>query len=200
MLPIKGCCYKVIPFGLKNAGATYQRLVNQMFCNQIGRNKEVYVDDMLMKTRKAEQHLDDLRESFDVLRKYQIRLNPAKCVFRVSFGKFLGFMFSQRGTEANLEKVRAILDMMSLKRVKEVQRLTGRIVALNRFVSRAMDKCLPFFKTLKQVFHWTNECEAAFQALKSYLSKLPLLSLSVEGEDLFLYLAISQIAVSLALI
>ena len=87
-------CYRVMPFGLKNAGATYQRLVNQMFCRQIGRNMEVYVDDMLMKRKKLEQHLDDLRETFDILRKYQMRLNPAKCVFRVSFGKFLGFMVS----------------------------------------------------------------------------------------------------------
>ena len=81
-------CYRVMPFGLKNAGATYQRLVNQMFCRQIGRNMEVYIDDMLMKRKKLEQHLDDLRETFDILRKYQMRLNPAKCVFGVSSGKF----------------------------------------------------------------------------------------------------------------
>ena len=84
--------------------------------------------------------------------------------------------------------------------VKEVQRLMGRIAALNKFVFRVTDKCLPFFKTLKQAFHWTDECEAAFQALKDYLSKPPLLSPSVEGEDLFLYLAVSQTAVSSALI
>ena len=87
-------CYKVMPFGLKNAGATYQRLVNQMFSRQIGRNMEVYVDDTLMKSRKAELHLDDLRETFDALRRYQMRLNPTKCVFGVSSGKFLGFMVS----------------------------------------------------------------------------------------------------------
>ena len=193
-------CYRVMPFGLKNAGATYQRLVNQMFCRQIGRNMEVYVDDMLMKRKKLEQHLDDLRETFDILRKYQMRLNPAKCVFRVSFGKFLGFMVSQRGIKANPEKVKAILDMMSLRSVKEVQRLMGRIATLNSFMSRVTDKYLPFFKTLKQTFHWTDECEVAFQALKDYLSKPPLLSPSVQGEELFLYLAVSQIVVSLALI
>ena len=109
-------------------------------------------------------------------------------------------MVSQRGIEANPEKVKAILDMMSPRSVKEVQRLTGRIVALNRFVSRATDKCLPFFKTLKQAFQWTDEFEAAFQALKAYLSKPPLLSPFVEGEDLFLYLAVSQTAVSSVLI
>ena len=120
-----------------------------MFYRQIRRNMEVYVDDMLVKSKKAEQHLDDLRETFDILRKYQMRLNPAKCVFGVSSSKLLGFMVSQRGIEANLEKVKAILDMTSPKSVKEVQRLMGRIAALNRFVSRAIDKCLPFFKTLK---------------------------------------------------
>ena len=90
--------------------------------------------------------------------------------------------------------------MTSPRSVKEVQRLTRRIATLNRFVSRAIDKCLPFFKTLKQDFHWTDECEAAFQALKDYLSKPPLLSLFVEGKDLFLYLAVSQTAVSSVLI
>ena len=192
--------YKVMPFGQKNAGATYQRLVNQMFSKQIGRNMEVYVDDMLMKSRKAELHLDNLRETFDTLRKYQMRLNLVKCVFEVSSGKFLGFMVSQQGIEANPENVKAILDMTSPRSVKEVQRLTGRIAALNRFVSRAIDKCLPFFKTLKQAFQWIDECEAAFQALKDYLSKPPLLSPFVEGEDLSLYLAVSQTVVSSALI
>ena len=91
-----------------------------------------------------------------------MKLNPNKCAFRVASGKFLGFMVSQRGIEANLEKVRAILEMTSPKIVKEVQKLTGRIAALNRFVSKAMDKCLPFFKMLKQAFAWTNKCEKAF--------------------------------------
>ena len=134
---------------------------------------EVYVDNMLMKSKKAELHLDDLRETFDTLRKYRMKLNPVKCVFGVSSSKFLGFMVLQRGIEANPEKVKAILDMTSLRSVKEVQRLTGHIAALKKFMSRAMNKCLPFFKTLKQAFHWTNECEVAFQALKDYLSKPP---------------------------
>ena len=80
--------YRVMPFSLKNAGAAYQRLVNQMFCRQIGRNMEVYVDNMLVKSKKAKQHLDDLRETVDILRKYQMRLNPVKCVFGVSSSKF----------------------------------------------------------------------------------------------------------------
>ena len=87
-------CYRVLPFGLKNSGATYQRLVNQMFSKQIGRNVEVYVDDMLVKSKKVESHLDDLKETFEMLKKFKMKLNPTKCAFRVSSGKFLGFMIS----------------------------------------------------------------------------------------------------------
>jgi len=178
-------------FGLKNVDATYQRLINQMFSKQICRKMEVYVDDMLVKTKEAKTHLKDLQETFDTLRRYRMKLNPAKCFFGVSLGKFLNFMVSQRGIEENPEKVRAILDMISPKTVKEVQRLTRRVAALNKFVSKATNKRLPFFKTLKQAFQWTDECEAAFQNLKEYLAKPPLLSLLVEGEDLFLYLTMS---------
>ena len=113
-------CYKVLPFGLKNAGATYQRLVNKMFNKQIGRNMEVYMDDMLVKSREELAHLDDLKETFTTLKQYQMKLNPAKCVFGIALGKFLGFMVSQRGIEANPEKVQAIINMASSKTVKEV--------------------------------------------------------------------------------
>ena len=151
-------CYKVIPFGLKNAGATYQRLVNHMFRPQIGRNVEVYVDDMLVKSQDEEIHLDDLQETFDTLRQYNIKLNPSKCAFGVSSGKFLGFMVSHRGIEANPDKIRAILDMKPSQNVKEVQSLTGRVAALNKFVSKATDKCLPFFRILRKAFEWKDDC------------------------------------------
>ena len=185
-------CYKVMPFGLKNTGTTYQRLVNKMF--------RVYVDDMLIKSKEESAHLDDLRETFTTLRQYQMKLNPSKCAFGVASGKFLKFMVSQKGIEANPKKVRVIFDMTSPKTVKEVQKLTGRIAALNRFVSKATDKCFPFFKTLKQAFAWTDECEKAFQDLKHYLSNPPILSPSKEGENLYLYLAMSTTVVSAALI
>ena len=193
-------CYKVMPFGLENAEAAYQRLVNQMFNKQIGKNVEVYVDDMLVKSKEEEDHRDDLKETFNTLKQYSMKLNISKCAFGVSLGKFLGFMVLRRGIEANPEKVRAILDMSSPKMVKEVQSLIGRVAALNRFVSKATDKCLPFFKKLKRALVWTEECKTAFQELKRYMSNPPLLSPSKEGEDLFLYLAVSVTAVSAALI
>ena len=189
-----------MPFGLKNAGATYQRLMNRMFAPQIGRNVQVYVDDMLVKRQREEDHLKDLKETFDTLRSYNMKLNPGKCAFGVMTGKFLGFMVSQRGIEANPDKIQAIMEMKPPKNVKEVQSLNGKVAALNRFVSRAIDKCFPFFRTLKKSFEWTDECQQAFEELKAYLSAPPLLSPSQPGEELFLYLAVSPAAVSATLI
>ena len=100
----------------------------------------------------------DLKETFDTLRFYNMKLNPGKCAFGVMAGKFLGFMVSQRGIEANSNKIQAIMEMAPPRNVKEVQSLNGKIVALNRFVSRATDKCLPFFCMLKRSFEWTAEC------------------------------------------
>ncbi|XP_050280380.1 uncharacterized protein LOC126721382 [Quercus robur] len=166
----------------------------------IGRNVEVYVDDMLVKSIDEGSHLDDLQETFETLRRYKMKLNPSKCAFGVSSGKFMGFMVSQRGVEANPDKIQAILNMEPPKSIKEVQSLTGRVAALNRFVSKATDKCLPFFKVLRKAFEWTDECQRAFQDLKDYLTTAPLLSPSVQGEELYLYLAVSPHAVSSALI
>ena len=115
-------------------------------------------------------------------------------------GKFLGFMVSQRGIEVNLDKIRAIIEMAPPRNVKEVQSLNGKVATLNRFVSRATDKCLPFFYTLKKSFDWTAECQQVFEDLKAYLSSPPLLSPSQPGEELFLYLAASPATVSAALI
>ena len=104
-------CYKVMPFGLKNAGATYQRLITQVFKHQLGRNMEAYVDDMIVKSRQPHDHLKDLGETFDRLRFYGMRLNPTKCTFGASSGKFLGYLVSRRGIKANPDKVRASIDM-----------------------------------------------------------------------------------------
>ena len=134
-------CYLVMPFELKNAGATYQRLVNRMFQKQIGASMEVYIDDMLVKSVKAELHITHLAEAFRALKSYNMRLNPAKCAFRVSAGKFLGFIVNSRGIEANLDKIKAVLDMLPPSNIKDIQRLTGRIAALSCIVSKASDKC-----------------------------------------------------------
>ena len=193
-------CYKVMPFRLKNARVTYQRLVNHMFHPQIGWNVEVYVDDMMVKSLDKEKHLDKLQETFDTLRQYNMKLNPSKCAFRVSPGKFLGFMVSHGGIEVNPDKIQAILNIEPPRNFKEVQSLTRRVTALNRFISKAIDKCLPFFKVIKKAFKWTDEYQKAFQDLKTYLTTVPLLSPSIPGEELYLYLVVSLHAVSSTLI
>jgi len=144
--------------------------------------------------------LEDLRETFDTLRSYNIKFNPDKYVLGVTVGKFLGFIASQRGIEANPDKIWAIIEMTPNKNAKEVQSLNGKIAALNRFVSRATDKCLSLFSTLKKSFEWMAECQQAFEDLKAYLSSPSLPSPSKLGEELFLYLAISPVAVSATLI
>uniref|UniRef100_A0A5B7BB47 Reverse transcriptase domain-containing protein n=1 Tax=Davidia involucrata TaxID=16924 RepID=A0A5B7BB47_DAVIN len=195
-------CYQVMPFGLKNAGATYQRLVNKMFQRQIGETMEVYIDDMLVKSLRAEDHITHLSETFTILRQHKMKLNPSKCLFGVTAGKFLGFLVSQRGIEADPKQIQALLDMKSPRNKKEVQSLNGRVAALKRFISRSSDKCFPFFKALKgdKTFEWTPQCEEAFAQLKSYLGSPELLSKPTQGEDLYLYLAVSAHSVSSALI
>ena len=138
-----------------------------MFAHQIGRNVQVYVDDMLVKSRRGDDHLDDLKETFDTLRSYNMKLNLSKCAFGVMAEKFLRFMVSQRGIEVNPDKIWAIIEMAPRRNLKEVQSLNGKVAALNRFVSRATDKCLPFFHTLKKSFEWTVECQQAFKDLKA---------------------------------
>ena len=127
-------CYKVMPFGLKNAGATYQRLMDKVFKEKIGRNMEIYVDDVVVKSDKVQKHLEDLEEVFAQIRKYNISLNPEKCIFGVRGGKFLGFMLTNRGIKANPDKCEAVMKMGSPKNLKKVQRLVGKLNSLSRFL------------------------------------------------------------------
>ena len=163
---------------------------------------EVYVDDMITKSREPRDHVKHLEETFELLRRYEMKLNPEKCAFGVGSGKFLGYLVSHRGIEANPEKIRAVMEMRSPRTVKEVQSLTGKLAALNRFISRATDKCHPFFQVIKKgrKMEWTPECEEAFGQLKEYLAHAPLLSTPRGGDQLLLYLAISKCATSSVLI
>ncbi|KAL0313138.1 UNVERIFIED_CONTAM: hypothetical protein Sradi_5713100 [Sesamum radiatum] len=149
---------------------------------------------MLVKSKKAEDHIADLEETFAVLREYKLKLNPAKCAFGVQGGRFLGFM----GIEAKPLKIKAILDMKAPTCVNEVQRLTGRIAALSRFISKSAEKSHPFFKTLRKTktFQWDASCQHAFEELKDYLAKLPLLVKPTPGDTLYLYISATPQAVS----
>ena len=125
-----------MPFGLKNAGSTYQRMMTRMFEPQLGKNIEVYIDDMVVKSKVVSEHLEDLGNISEILRRYKLRLNASKCSFGVRSGKFLGYMVTHRGIEVNLNQIRAINSLKPPWNPKDVQRLTGMTAALNRFISR----------------------------------------------------------------
>nr|XP_025607768.1 uncharacterized protein LOC112701193 [Arachis hypogaea] len=165
-------CYKVMPFCLKNAGATYQRLMNNIFSDLIGKTMEVYVDDILAKTTIPDDLLSALGNVFASLRQHGMRLNPLKCAFAIEAEKFLGFMITQRGVEANPEKFQAILQMKSPSCVKDVQRLAGRLTALSHFLGASAVKVPPFFNLMRKgiAFEWTPACEEAFKLALALLT------------------------------
>lgn len=196
-------CYTVMPFGLKNVGATYQRMINQVLEAHLGRNVEAYVDDMVIKTIKGKSQVEDLLETFNTLTSFGLKLNPSKCTFGVRSGKFLGFMMTERGIEANPDKITALINLKEPTCVKDVQRINRCIAALGQFVSKAIERCLPFFKVLKVAtphFAWTSECKAAWASLKEYLMNPHLLSSPTLGETLYIYLATSDLAIASVLL
>ncbi|XP_062100255.1 uncharacterized protein LOC133806145 [Humulus lupulus] len=141
-------------------------------------------------------------QEFAIIRKYRMKLNPKKYTFGIASGKFMGFILSSRGIEANLDKIKALIEMSSPQKHIDVQSLTGRIAALSRFVSKSTNKCISFFNILRkcQRFKWMAECEEAFQKLKEHLAQVPILSKLVDGESLYLYLFMSENAISTALV
>ena len=200
--PIGNYHYKVMSFGLKNGGSTYQRMMTKMFEPQLGKNVEVYIDDMVVKNKLASEHIGDLTSIFEILREHKLRLNASKCSFGVGSGKFLGYMVTHRGIEVNPDQIKAINNLQPPRNPKEVQKLTGMMVTLNRFISRLADRCKPFFLLLHKwkEFEWFNECIVAFQQLKQYLSCPPIMSSPVVDEVLFAYIAIAFYAISFVLI
>ena len=133
--PVGNYHYKVMSFGLKNAGSTYQRMMMRMFESQLGKNIEIYIDDMVVKSKVVSKHLGDLGNIFEILRKYKLRLNAFKCLFGVGSSKFLGYMVTHRRIEVNPDQLKAINNLQSPRNPKEVQKLTGMAAALNRFIS-----------------------------------------------------------------
>ena len=162
----------------------------------------ITVDDVVVRSKKCEDHISDLRETFANLRKHGLKLNPEKCVFGVRKGKLLGCMITERGTEANPVKIEAIRRMRPPMMKKEVQKLTDRLASLNRFISRSADKSLPFFKVLKgsKNFHWDPEQNKAFEELKQYLENLAIMTSPSPGAELLLYIVTSISTVSAALV
>jgi hypothetical protein len=195
-------CYVCMPFGLKNAGATFQRLMRKALGAQMGRNAEAYVDDIIVKTHESHTFIEDLEETFVNLRKVNIKLNPAKCAFGVPLGKLLGFVVSHRGIEANPDKVKAIEEMCPPRNLKEMQCLAGCMAALGRFIARSGEKALPFFKLMKHTgkFEWTPEADKAFVELKRYLMSPPIMVAPTFHEPLLLYIAVTPRTASAILV
>ncbi|XP_072078073.1 uncharacterized protein [Arachis hypogaea] len=179
-----------------------KRLMNKIFSELIGKTVEVYVDDILAKTTRPDDLLSDLGGVFTSLRQHGMRLNPLKCAFAMEAGKFLGFMITQRGVEANPEKCQAILQMKSPGCIKDVQRLAGRLTALSRFLGASAAKALPFFNLMKKgiAFEWTSACEEAFNHFKEILAAPPVLEKPKAGESLYLYLAVTEEALAAVLV
>ena len=171
-------CYNVMPFGLKNTRATYQRLVTKMFRPLLGKTMEVYIDDMLVKSKERSDHAGHLQEAFELLRAYGMKLNPSKCAFGVNASQFLGFMVTQRGIEANPAQLKANLESPAPASRKGVQQLTSRLAALGRFISRFTNHLKLFFATLKGANQagWNEECDEAFTDIKQYLAEPPVLA------------------------
>ncbi|GKD01059.1 reverse transcriptase domain-containing protein [Tanacetum coccineum] len=193
-----------MPFGLKNASSTYQRLVDKAFDSQIGRNIEVYVDDLVIKSYTEAEMLRDIDETFRTLRRINMKLNPKKCTFGAVERMFLGYLISPDGIKPCPDKTEAVLQLPSPRTIKEVQSLNGKLASLNRFLSKLAEKSLPLFKTLKKCikksdFHWTPKAEQAFKQLKQHLSKLPLLVAPKPRKELIVYLSASHGAISAVL-
>jgi hypothetical protein len=176
-------CYTTMPFGLRNAGATYQRCMNHVFGEHIDRTIEAYVDDIDVKMKRASDLLSDLETTFKCLRAKGVKLNPEKCVFEVPRGMLLGFIVSERGIEANPEKIAAITNMGP--------RVMGCLTALSHFISRLGEKGLPLYHLLRKAecFTWTPEAEEALGNLKALLTNTPILVPPAAGEALLIYIA-----------
>jgi hypothetical protein len=194
--------YLRMPEGLKNAGVSFSRMTSKVLSSQIGRNVLTYVDDIIVKSMKQENHIVDLQETLANFRKVGLKLNPEKCVFGVKKGKFLGRIVSIKGIEANPSKIDAILRMEPPRTRKGAQRLTGRLASLNRSISRSAERNLPFFEVLKsaKVFQWGPVQQKAFEDLKQYLIQLTTLTPPSSGAPLLVYVATSHAAVSAALV
>ncbi|XP_071687985.1 uncharacterized protein [Rutidosis leptorrhynchoides] len=166
---------------------------------------DAYIDDLVIKSTTQEQIIEDMRETFDTLRNINMKLNPLKCSFGETEGKFLGYLVTEQGIQANPKKIAAIENMTAPRTVKEVQSLTGKLAALTRFLSKAAERQLPFFKTLKgclkqKSFVWSSEAETAFQEMKKLLKTLPTLTAPVDGEILYLYISMANEAFGSVLI
>ena len=185
-----------MPFGLKNAGATYQRAATTLFHDMMHRDVDVYVDDMIVKSRDRADHLTALQRFFERIKRFRLRLNPKKCTFRVTYGKLFGHIVSERGIEVDPEKIKDILDMPAPRNEKDIRGFLGRLQYISHFIARLTDICEPIFRLLRknQLTVWNNDCQCAFEKNKECLLSPPILVPPTPRQPLLLYFSVSDIA------
>jgi hypothetical protein len=195
-------CFVRMPEGLRNAGSTFNHMMKLILGNQLGCNTSAYVDDIVIMSKREKDHIADLTETFDNMRRNDLKLNPEKCVFGIRRGQLLGCMVSKWGIQANPQKIEALRRMQSPGTRKEVQRLTGRIASLNRFISKAVERSLPFFKVLRanSAFQWGPKQQQAFDDLKKYLEDAAVMTKPSPKAELLLYIVATDTAVSAVLV
>ena len=183
--------YTVMPFGLKNAGSTYQRAMTHVLGDLIHRSVECYIDDMVVKSREQGRHMEDLQVVFERLRKHQLKMNPLKCAFAVQSGVFIGFIIHHRGIEIQTKRIKAIFQMPPSQNLKELKSLQGKLAYIRRFISNLSGRIQPFSKLMKKgaPFNWDEQCQNAFESIKRYLLNPPILAAPVKGRPLILYIA-----------
>ncbi|KAM2564753.1 hypothetical protein TB2_013013 [Malus domestica] len=186
-----------MPFGLKNAGATYQRAMQKIFNDMLHKNVECYVDNVVVKTKKRTDHLKDLRVVFERLRKYNLKMNPLKCAFDVTSGKFIGFIVKHRGIELDQSNIKAIQSMPEPRNLHELKSLQGWLAFIRCFISNLAGRCQPFSQLMKKdvPFVWDKACNNAFESIKKYLSSPPVMGAPVPGKPLILYIAAQESSV-----
>jgi ribonuclease HI len=192
--------YVVMTFGLKNAGATYQRAMNHIFHDLIGNLVEIYIDDVVVKSASVEGHLDDLRQVLERTRKFGLRMNPKKCTFGVTAGQFLGFLVHERGIEIGLKSQEAVRTMVPPTNKKELQQLIGKINFVRRFISNLSGRIEPFMELVKiktnEEFRWGAEQQRAFEEIKDYLSRPPVLVPPQQDRPFYIYLSVGDTSIA----
>jgi hypothetical protein len=201
--PFGTYCFVRIAEGLRNADTTFVRMTSTVLKSQIGKILLAYVDDIVIKSKKRQDHIQDLQEAFSNLRKRNLKLNPKKCTFRVQKGKILGCIVSIKGIDPNPDKVQAILNMRIPKNIKDVQKLTERLAALNRFILKSAERTLPIFQALKgskRDFVWGPSQQYPFKEIKKYLLQPNILISPTSGVDLLLYVSATETTLNAVLV
>jgi len=178
-----------MPFGLKNAGAIYQRTMNTIFHEHICKTVECFVDDIAVKSRGKGDHIADLKTVFDIMRAHQLKMNPTKSFLGVASGKFLGFVVTSKGIHLDPKKVRTVQEMQPLRNLRELRGFQGRLTYIQRFISNLSGRCHPFTRLMKKgvSFIWDDACQQAFEEIKRYPTQPPVLTALVSGKSFLIY-------------